>query len=126
MAELEELLARIEPNEFQGICVPLFRQLAKCASSQHYRVAERALNLWSNEKVLELVKPNSRLLMPIMFQALYTASDGHWNATIAALVGPGDAHRGLNWFFPKTFCWPYVPKWTISDLTPLKIPNSIF
>ena len=33
--ELEEILAVIEPAEFQKVMVPLFNQLAKCVSSPH-------------------------------------------------------------------------------------------
>lgn len=89
MVELEELLARIHQAEFHAVCVPLFRELAKCAGSQHCRVAERAMHLWNNEHMLALVNgaENSRaVLMPIMFHALYAVSEGHWNDTIAALV----------------------------------------
>jgi len=41
--EIEEILDVIEPTEFQRIMVPLFKQLARCFSSQHFQVAERAL-----------------------------------------------------------------------------------
>jgi len=38
MTEIEEILSRIGNNEFNLICKPLFRQLGKCASRQHFRV----------------------------------------------------------------------------------------
>jgi serine/threonine-protein phosphatase 2A regulatory subunit B' len=41
--EVEEILDVIEPVEFQKIMGPLFRQLTKCFSSQHFQVAERSL-----------------------------------------------------------------------------------
>ena len=41
--EVEEILDVIEPSEFVKIQVPLFKQLARCVSSQHFQVAERAL-----------------------------------------------------------------------------------
>lgn len=41
--EIEEILDVIEPTEFQKVMVPLFKQLARCFSSQHFQVAERAL-----------------------------------------------------------------------------------
>merc|ERR1711892_398832 len=49
--ELEEILDVIEPAEFQKVMVPLFNQLAKCVSSPHFQVAERALYYWNNEYV---------------------------------------------------------------------------
>lgn len=41
--EVEEILDVIEPVEFQKVMEPLFKQLARCFSSQHFQVAERAL-----------------------------------------------------------------------------------
>merc|ERR1719295_2468797 len=54
---------------------PLFRQIAKCVSSPHFQVAERALYFWNNQ-----------VIIPIMFPALYRISKEHWNQTIVALV----------------------------------------
>ena len=41
--EVEEILDVIEPHEFVKVMVPLFKQLSRCFSSQHFQVAERAL-----------------------------------------------------------------------------------
>ena len=84
--ELEEILDVIEPAEFQKIMTPVFRQLAKCVSSPHFQVAERALYFWNNEYILSLIEENSAVIMPIMFPALYRISKEHWNQTIIALV----------------------------------------
>lgn len=40
--ELEEILDVIEPSEFVKVMEPLFRQLAKCVSSPHFQVSNRA------------------------------------------------------------------------------------
>uniref|UniRef100_A0A915P575 Serine/threonine protein phosphatase 2A regulatory subunit n=1 Tax=Meloidogyne floridensis TaxID=298350 RepID=A0A915P575_9BILA len=47
--ELEEILDVIEPTEFKKVMIPLFYQLARCVSSPHFQVAERALYFWNNE-----------------------------------------------------------------------------
>jgi serine/threonine-protein phosphatase 2A regulatory subunit B' len=86
LAELEELLAHIGQPEFNQICLPLTKQLAKCAASHHCRVAEKALQLWNNENVLAQMEPNYCALMPTMFPALYLASDRHWNEQICTMV----------------------------------------
>ncbi|KAK3912424.1 Serine/threonine-protein phosphatase 2A 56 kDa regulatory subunit delta isoform [Frankliniella fusca] len=84
--ELEEILDVIEPVEFQTIMDPLFRQLAKCVSSPHFQVAERALYYWNNEYIMSLVSDNAAEILPIMFPALYRNSKSHWNKTIHGLI----------------------------------------
>ncbi|XP_022329029.1 serine/threonine-protein phosphatase 2A 56 kDa regulatory subunit delta isoform-like isoform X5 [Crassostrea virginica] len=83
--ELEEILDVIEPAEFNKIMVPLFKQLAKCVSSPHFQVAERALYFWNNEYILSLISDNASTILPIMFPALYKSKE-HWNKTIHGLI----------------------------------------
>ncbi|KAF3830856.1 hypothetical protein GH733_002094 [Mirounga leonina] len=61
--ELEEILDVIEPSEFVKIMEPLFRQLAKCVSSPHFQVAERALYYWNNETIHGLIYNALKLFM---------------------------------------------------------------
>uniref|UniRef100_A0A914LVZ8 Uncharacterized protein n=1 Tax=Meloidogyne incognita TaxID=6306 RepID=A0A914LVZ8_MELIC len=84
ITEIEEILSRIGNNEFKLICKPLFRQLGGCASSLHFRVAERSLQLWNSETILSLITPNySHLLFPIMLPALFKANEAnHWKNEI--------------------------------------------
>ena len=84
--ELEEILDVIEPAEFQKVMTPLFRQLAKCVSSPHFQVAERALYYWNNEYIMSLITDNVTTILPIMFPALYRNSKSHWNKTIHGLI----------------------------------------
>ncbi|XP_025067661.1 serine/threonine-protein phosphatase 2A 56 kDa regulatory subunit delta isoform isoform X3 [Alligator sinensis] len=77
--ELEEILDVIEPSEFVKVMEPLFRQLAKCVSSPHFQVAERALYYWNNEYIMSLISDNAAKILPIMFPALYKNSKSHWN-----------------------------------------------
>ncbi|KAK9453604.1 phosphatase 2A regulatory B subunit-domain-containing protein [Dipodascopsis uninucleata] len=84
--EIEDIFEVLEPSEFLKIQIPLFQQLAKCVSSQHFQVAERALYFWSNEYFVSLVSENIETIMPIMFSALYKNSHGHWNRTIHTMV----------------------------------------
>lgn len=84
--ELEEILDVIEPAEFQKVMEPLFRQIAKCVSSPHFQVAERALYYWNNEYIMSLISENSKVILPIMFPALNNNSKLHWNKTIHGLI----------------------------------------
>uniref|UniRef100_A0A8I5NNT3 Serine/threonine-protein phosphatase 2A 56 kDa regulatory subunit n=1 Tax=Papio anubis TaxID=9555 RepID=A0A8I5NNT3_PAPAN len=84
--ELEEILDVIEPSEFVKIMEPLFRQLAKCVSSPHFQVAERALYYWNNEYIMSLISDNAAKILPIMFPSLYRNSKTHWNKTMHGLI----------------------------------------
>lgn len=86
LGEMEEILDVVEPLQFQKIETHLFKQIARCVSSAHFQVAERALYLWNNEYIMSLIEENNQTIMPIMFPALYRISKEHWNQTIVALV----------------------------------------
>ncbi|KAH0946424.1 hypothetical protein HN011_002679 [Eciton burchellii] len=86
LGEIEEILDVIEPSQFVKIQEPLFRQIARCVSSPHFQVAERALYFWNNEYIMSLIEENNHVIMGIMFPALYRISKEHWNQTIIALV----------------------------------------
>ncbi|KAJ4901115.1 Serine/threonine protein phosphatase 2A 59 kDa regulatory subunit B' eta isoform [Raphanus sativus] len=84
--ELEEVLEATQPPEFQRCMVPLFRQIARCLNSLHFQVAERALYLWNNDHVSNLVRHNSRIILPIVFPALEKNGSSHWNQTVRNLT----------------------------------------
>ncbi|ORX98005.1 protein phosphatase 2A regulatory B subunit [Basidiobolus meristosporus CBS 931.73] len=84
--ELEEILDIMEPQEFVKVQVPMFHQIARCVSSPHFQVAERALCYWNNDYIVNLISDNIRIILPIMFPSLYQNSKMHWNRTIHGLV----------------------------------------
>lgn len=84
--ELEEILDVIENTEFHKILVPLFTQLAKCVTSQHFQVAERALFYWNNDYIVQVMSENVRIVLPILFPAIHQSAQTHWNRTIPGLI----------------------------------------
>ncbi|CAO3617781.1 unnamed protein product [Mucor hiemalis] len=84
--EIEEVLDVTDNVEFTKMMVPIFQKIAGCISSTHFQVAERALYLWNNEYILNLMHENIKVIMPIMFKPLYAYSQQHWNRTIHGLV----------------------------------------
>ncbi|KAL5210651.1 hypothetical protein ABZP36_006274 [Zizania latifolia] len=86
LGELEEILEATQPAEFQKCMVPLFRQIARCLNSSHFQVAERALFLWNNDHIENLIKQNSRVILPIIFPALERNANGHWNQAVQSLT----------------------------------------
>ncbi|KAI3813108.1 hypothetical protein L1987_17824 [Smallanthus sonchifolius] len=86
LSELEEVLEATQPPEFQRRMVPLFRQIASCLSSSHFQVAERALFLWNNDHIDNLIKQNRKVILPIIFPALERNTKTHWNQAVQSLT----------------------------------------
>jgi serine/threonine-protein phosphatase 2A regulatory subunit B' len=84
--EIEEILDITDSVEFPKIMIPVFQKIAQCISSSHFQVAERALYLWQNEFILNLMHEHIKDVMPILFKPLYTYSQQHWNRQIHTLV----------------------------------------
>ncbi|RRT76522.1 hypothetical protein BHM03_00054039 [Ensete ventricosum] len=50
------------------------------------QVAERALFLWNNDHIENLIKQNSKVLLPIIFPALERNTRTHWNQAVKSLT----------------------------------------
>lgn len=83
--ELEEVLELTQPAEFQRCMVPLFRKITHSLSSLHLQVAERALLLWNNEHVANLIKLNRKAILPIIFPSIEKNARHHWNQAVHSL-----------------------------------------
>mmetsp|Transcript_39242 Transcript_39242/g.116738 ORF Transcript_39242/g.116738 Transcript_39242/m.116738 type:complete len:516 (-) Transcript_39242:1657-3204(-) len=86
LGEVEEILELTQAPEFQAVMVPLFKQLARCLSSQHFQVAERSLFLWNNEYIVNLVAQQRHVLLPIVLPALEENTASHWNPAVHGLT----------------------------------------
>jgi serine/threonine-protein phosphatase 2A regulatory subunit B' len=84
--EIEELLSVVEPEEFNMAKEFLFTRVARCISSLHFQVAEKALTFWTNEYILGLVAENVETILPLLFGPLYFNSKHHWNKSIRTLA----------------------------------------
>ncbi|KAJ0256921.1 Serine/threonine protein phosphatase 2A 57 kDa regulatory subunit B' theta isoform [Hirschfeldia incana] len=84
--ELEEVLEATQPPEFQRCMVPLFRRIARCLNSLHFQVAERALFLWNNDHIENLIKQNCKVILPIILPALERNAQKHWNQAVHSLT----------------------------------------
>ncbi|KAK1359424.1 Serine/threonine protein phosphatase 2A regulatory subunit [Heracleum sosnowskyi] len=84
--ELEEVLEATQAPEFQRCMVRLFRRIAHCISSSHFQVAERALFLWNNDHIENLIKQNRKVILPIIFPALERNSKNHWSQAVQSLT----------------------------------------
>ncbi|KAI6700804.1 hypothetical protein NL676_015128 [Syzygium grande] len=64
----------------------LCRRIAHCLSSSHFQVAERALFLWNNDHIENLIKQNRKVILPIIFPALERNARSHWNQAVQSLT----------------------------------------
>ncbi|OIT00295.1 PREDICTED: serine/threonine protein phosphatase 2A 59 kDa regulatory subunit B' gamma isoform-like [Nicotiana attenuata] len=86
LGELEEVLEATQAAEFQWCVVPLFRQIGRCLNSSHFQVAERALFLWNNDHIRNLIIQNREVILPIIFPPLEKNTNGHWNQAVQSLT----------------------------------------
>nr|GLL23246.1 serine/threonine protein phosphatase 2A 57 kDa regulatory subunit B' beta isoform-like [Ipomoea trifida] len=86
LGELEEILEGTHPAEFQRCMVPLFKQIGRSLNSPNFQVAERALFLWNNEHIVELIALHRHVILPIIFQPLERNMQDHWNQAVHGLT----------------------------------------
>merc|ERR1712216_16507 len=86
LGELEEVLELTQPQEFTKTMIPLFQQISRCINSSHFQVAERALFLWNNDYIVNLVAQNRHVLLPVCFGAFERNARSHWNAAVGGLT----------------------------------------
>ncbi|XP_062186078.1 serine/threonine protein phosphatase 2A 57 kDa regulatory subunit B' kappa isoform-like [Phragmites australis] len=82
LGELEEVLELTDMAEFQKCIVPLFRRIANCLNSSHFQVAERALFLWNNEHLFDMISQNRQVILPLIYPALERNTRWHWNQSV--------------------------------------------
>lgn len=49
-------------------------------------MAERALFLWNNDHIRNLITQNHKVIMPIVFPAMEKNTRGHWNQAVQSLT----------------------------------------
>ncbi|KAJ1656599.1 serine/threonine-protein phosphatase 2A 56 kDa regulatory subunit delta isoform [Dispira simplex] len=80
--ELEDLVLSVDEQYYVGLCVPMFKQLARCMASPHFQVADRALKFWQNEHHAAFIARHRQTILPIIFPVLIQYSKGHWNRNV--------------------------------------------
>ncbi|KAK9074070.1 hypothetical protein SSX86_006667 [Deinandra increscens subsp. villosa] len=86
LSELEEVLESTQAAEFQRCMVPLFQRIGRCLNNSHFQVAERALFLWNNDHIRNMITQNRKVILPIIFPALEKNTRGHWNQAVQSLT----------------------------------------
>ncbi|KAD3641134.1 hypothetical protein E3N88_30358 [Mikania micrantha] len=69
-----------DPREREYLKFVLHRMYGK------FMVAERALFLWNNDHIDNLIKQNRKVILPIIFPALERNTKTHWNQVVQSLT----------------------------------------
>ncbi|XP_074586940.1 serine/threonine protein phosphatase 2A 57 kDa regulatory subunit B' kappa isoform-like [Curcuma longa] len=86
LSELEEILEITNEVETQKCMIPLFQRIAYCIKSLNFQVAERALFLLNNDRVISLASRNRQTILPLILPALETNIRSHWNLAVLNLT----------------------------------------
>ncbi|KAK1444148.1 protein phosphatase 2A [Babesia gibsoni] len=84
--ELEEVLSLTESAELDGLVKSVARRLSQCVASSHFQVAERALYIWNNNRVVRQLNVNKDVVYRYIVPAVKANIDGHWNQNVRALT----------------------------------------
>ena len=79
------MLELTQGAEFTKVQAPLFHTVSKCINSSHFQVAERALFLWNNDYIVQLVAQNRQAVLACVLPALERNARSHWNTTVHTL-----------------------------------------
>ena len=69
--QLEELLSVIPKDQFLLVQLDFFNQVGRCVASQHFQVAERALQMWGNTIFKEHIRESMPVAMPILLPYIF-------------------------------------------------------
>lgn len=82
IVELEDILSSISSSEFKLVQAKVAQQLAACVSCPNSDVAEKALALFKNERVVKLVSLHCREQFRTLISALYNNTTQHWHNNV--------------------------------------------
>ena len=69
--QLEELLCVMQKEQFVRIQEEYFTRIGQCVASQHFLVAERALQVWANNIFRDHIKDQISVAMPILLPYVF-------------------------------------------------------
>ncbi len=84
--EVEELGESCAGSSLAAVERPLFKKICKCICSPHFQVAEKALLMLNNERIIDILSRNKVVLYPELVGSLMENSESHWNSYISMLT----------------------------------------
>merc|ERR1719376_1291664 len=88
--QLEELLNVMQKEQFMTVKTEYFHRIGQCVASQHFLVAERALQVWGNNIFREHIRADIAVSMPILLPYVFSCRQSHWNVKVVELSDKED------------------------------------
>jgi serine/threonine-protein phosphatase 2A regulatory subunit B' len=80
---IEKILEFLKPEHFPPLAAELFEKLSLCIQSNHFLIAERALQFWQNDYFVSLSRQYSKLIIKTFLPILMQSK--HWNPSVNKL-----------------------------------------
>jgi serine/threonine-protein phosphatase 2A regulatory subunit B' len=84
--ELEEVLELTTPGELRLFAKIVVKKLATLLTSSNFQIAERALFVWNNEAVNEVLASIKDIVYPVLVPVLLENAKRHWNGSVHAFT----------------------------------------
>ncbi|XP_031393326.1 serine/threonine protein phosphatase 2A 57 kDa regulatory subunit B' alpha isoform-like isoform X1 [Punica granatum] len=101
--ELEELVEKIDPDQYRKLALPLCTKITRCFNSLNsqplgtrcwkfsghlcaHQVAERALYIWNNEQLVKMVSVAMDEVFPVVVEGLEKNLKWHWSPSVRQLT----------------------------------------
>jgi len=75
----------MQKEQFVRIQEEYFTRIGQCVASQHFLVAERALQVWANNIFRDHIKDQISVAMPILLPYVFSCRQTHWNLKVVEL-----------------------------------------
>jgi len=84
--EVEVLFQRVTESEFKKISRANLLELSKCICSSHFQVAERALCLWNDARLIKMFATSRMELLIHLIYSVDIAIEQHWCKSVRSLA----------------------------------------
>ena len=82
LAELIEVFDYSDVDKLERLIGKLFRRIARCISGNHLQVADRAMCLFENDHMIQIIQHYKKITYGILVPAILYILENHWNVMI--------------------------------------------
>jgi serine/threonine-protein phosphatase 2A regulatory subunit B' len=80
--QVDEIMGQVDYNEFMVVAPLVFKKLGACMENPHFMIAERALQVWNQEHMLEWMRENTAERFPLIAPSVNAGSNRHWSGVV--------------------------------------------
>ncbi|GJQ11329.1 hypothetical protein GpartN1_g3120.t1 [Galdieria partita] len=83
---VEIVLQSVTENVFAKISRAVWLELSKCTCCPHFQVAERAISLWNDTRLVKMMASYRKELFISLFESLDTVIEKHWCKSVCSIA----------------------------------------